>query len=665
MEDRSREAEMAEWVKSSSEAGMAQIARLPGRARLRDALETASRAGVSYREVHAAGGRLFSLRLDADASVAKLVVREADGAERVLFDPASESRTAPVAIDTFMPSPSGQLVAVHTTAGGGEVGPIRFLDVRTGRWRDDRIEPVWGEFYAAWMGDAAVFFTRLRVAAGPDLFKDLGGGVHTLGTPSSEDTIVLASSGPQRVTVRPDELPVLSTSPHSDWSLGLLAGARVDTRMLVARTADLTAGRPAWREVAGYDDQIVSSGLLGSSIYAISTKRAPNGEVHRIDAATGTARDTVVVMPASDVVLTALFAATDGIYVVTLKDGINGLLFLPGGKSPALTVTLEPATISGVAATGDGRGITFGVTTWTRNVRFVLAEGGTARETGIASASYTGAGNVDAMVTEAVSADGTRVPLTILSLKQAAKTGAAPALLNAYGSYGISMSPSYSANLFPWIERGGVYAVCSVRGGGEKGRAWHEAGRAANKKNAHADFIACAETLIASNHTRADHLAVTGTSAGGHLVPPVALERPDLFRAVVSRVGVVNPTRYAAAESGPNQYAEFGDPGTEVGFRGLALQDAYLMLDQAADSPDWFITVGLNDHRVEPWMSAKFAAKALQKFGDKRLVLIRADAEAGHGVGSTRDQTVEEWADTFSFLLNRFGDPEFQIPPSQ
>jgi prolyl oligopeptidase len=134
---------------------------------------------------------------------------------------------------------------------------------------------------------------------------------------------------------------------------------------------------------------------------------------------------------------------------------------------------------------------------------------------------------------------------------------------------------------------------------------------------------------------------------------------------VVSRVGAVNPTRYASAENGPNQYAEAGDPRTEAGFKGLAQMDAYRMLDQATDTPDWFITVGLNDHRVEPWMNAKFAAKALEKFGAKRVVFMRADAEAGHGIGSTRDQTVEEFADTFSFLLNRFGDPEFPLPVSQ
>ena len=252
----------------------------------------------------------------------------------------------------------------------------------------------------------------------------------------------------------------------------------MDARVLVSRTGDLKAGRPEWREIAGYDDQIISADVLGSSVYAISTKRSPNGEVQRIDAITGTVSNATVVMPASDVVLSGLVAAKDGIYVVTLKDGNNGLLFLPVGTTPARPVDVEPATINGVMPTGDGRGITFGLTTWTRNTRFLLAEGGTARETGIASDTYAGAGQVHAEVTEAVSADGTHVPLTILSRVPASRAVAAPTLIDAYGSYGIAMSPSYSATLFPWIERGGIYAVCGVRGGGEKGRAWHEAGRA-------------------------------------------------------------------------------------------------------------------------------------------------------------------------------------------
>jgi len=665
MEDSANAASMTEWVRSATAANMKQVAQLPGRGRLRDALMAASRAGVSYREVRTGGNRLFALRLDPDSAVNKLVAREADGVEKVLFDPAAGAGGNPATIDSYAPSPGGVLVAVHTAEGGGEIGPVRFLDVATGKWRDDVIQPVWGEFYVSWLDDATALFTRMGDSkSGGDPLRSMQGGIHRIGRPPGEDIILLAPPPLRPGTVAPTEMPLLLTHAKSPWVAGAFLGASPEARVMVASARDVRAGRATWREVAGYEDRVSSFDIFGDGIYVIVTKDTPNGELRRLDAVKGTLAGAELVLPAGEGVLTTVTAADDGLYVVTLKDGVNQLLFLPGGKPPAREVALDPATIAAVWPTGDGRGITFGVTTWTRNARFFRADAGVARETGMASASYSGADKVEATVSEAVSADGTRVPLTVLGLKGRQKTGQAPTLLDGYGSYGIPYSPQYGFTVFPWIERGGLFAVCGVRGGGEKGRAWHEAGRSANKPNAHADLIACAEQLAKSKDTDAAHLAVTGTSAGGLLAPPAALKRPDLFKVVLSRVGVVNPTRLAVAENGPNQFREMGDPQHEAGFKALVAQDAYLMLDKATTMPDWLITVGLNDHRVAPWMNAKFAARAMTKSAGHSLVFVRADADVGHGIGSTREQTADEWADAFSFLLNRFGDAEYQLPRS-
>jgi prolyl oligopeptidase len=662
MEDPANASSMTDWVRSATAANMKQVAMLPGRNRLRDALLTASQAGVSYRDVKESGGRLFALRLDPDATVHKLVMREGGIPEKVLFDPAAGPK--PATIDTYMPSPRDTLVAVHTAEGGGEIGPIRFLDVATGAWRDDAIAPVWGEFYVVWLDEATALFTRMGDGVGNDALRTMRAGIHHIGRPASEDAIVLAPPPLVPGAVTPTEMPLMWSPFGSPWVIGAFVGAAPDARVMVAPARDVRAGHVNWRAVASYDDRVNSYDVFGDGIFLVTTKHAPKGELRRADAAKGTASTAEVVLPASERVLTSVASARDGLYVVTLKDGVNGVLFLPQGKPPAREVALEPATIGSGWLTSDGRGLTLGVTTWTRNVRFFRLEGGVARETGVASASYAGAEKVEATMSEAVSADGTHVPLTVLGLKGREKTGRAPTLLEAYGGYGIPFSPDYSSVAFPWIERGGLIAVCGVRGGGEKGRAWHEAGRGANKPNGHADLIACAEQLVKSKDTDAAHLAVTGTSAGGMLVPPAALKRPDLFTVVLSRVGVVNPTRLAVAENGPNQFREVGDPQTEAGFKGLVAQDAYLMLDKATTMPDWFITVGLNDHRVAPWMNAKLAARAMAKPEKRSLVFIRADADAGHGVGSTRTQTAEEWADAYSFLLNRFGDPDYQLPPN-
>jgi prolyl oligopeptidase len=210
-----------------------------------------------------------------------------------------------------------------------------------------------------------------------------------------------------------------------------------------------------------------------------------------------------------------------------------------------------------------------------------------------------------------------------------------------------------------WNQRGGTYAYCHTRGGGELGEAWHRAGIKANKVNAQADLIACGERLVQLGYATPRTLGVYGVSAGGLLVPPAALRRPDLFAAAVTRVGVVNPVRLAAASNGPNQYGEMGNPDTKAGFEALAVQDSTLLLGKARGGPDFLFTIGLNDKRVEPWMSAKLVAMMRARWGNRHLALIRSDGKAGHGPGTTRDQDLEERADIYAFFLNRFGSPGF------
>lgn len=181
----------------------------------------------------------------------------------------------------------------------------------------------------------------------------------------------------------------------------------------------------------------------------------------------------------------------------------------------------------------------------------------------------------------------------------------------------------------------------------------------ANKVASHADLIACAQRLVRLGYATPKTLGIFGSRAAGLLIPATALKRPDLFAAVVTRVGIVNPIRLAAANNDPNQFGEMGDPATEVGFKALAAQDSTVLLGKATGGTDFLFTVRFNDKRVDPWMSAKLAAMMRAKWGNQHLVLIRSDGKAGHGMGSTRDQALEERADIYSFFLNRFGAPEF------
>jgi prolyl oligopeptidase len=450
------------------------------------------------------------------------------------------------------------------------------------------------------------------------------------------------------------EFPILLRTQTSPLALALGTGARSDVRLLVARAADVAAGTGAWRELARYEDEVSNFAALDDDLYYLTTRGAPNGQVlHRRLAGTElTTPDTV--LAESGLVLANLEATRDGVYVAAQRDGIAQLLFLPGGRGPAQPVALPmEGDLSNLRVDNDGRSVVFGLNGWTRATTFYRATGGRAESLGLQSDSWSRAAELTTVREEAISADGTRVPMVVI-LPPGGKRAAMPTLLEGYGSYGaLTVSPWYSPYLLPWAVRGGALAFCGTRGGGERGRAWHEGGRAEKKPNAQADFIACAERLIAAGYATPKTLTASGTSAGGQLVPPAVLKRPELFAALVPRVAILNATRLGAAPNGANQFAEMGDPGTETGYRGLASQDAYLMLADAKDMPDTLITVGLNDKRVAPWFAAKFAARASQRFAGRRLVFVRADAEAGHGVGSARDLQIAEFADTLAFLRDR------------
>jgi prolyl oligopeptidase len=294
---------------------------------------------------------------------------------------------------------------------------------------------------------------------------------------------------------------------------------------------------------------------------------------------------------------------------------------------------------------------------YTRSDAYYRATAGKAAPLGLDNPTAPSAKARTVVEDWATSADGTKVPLTIVY--SGARKGPAPTVIDAYGSYSVSGQPFYSASWDAWNQRGYVYAYCHIRGGGELGEAWHRAGMQANKVNSHNDLIACGKRVVQLGYATPKTLGIFGASAGGLLIPMAAMKAPDLFAAAVTRVGIVNATRLAVANNGPNQFGEMGDPNTKAGFRALAAQDSTLYLKEAKGGPDFLFTIGLNDKRVDPWMSAKLVSMMRAKWGDRHLVLIRSDGKAGHGIGSTRDQGLEERADIFAFFLNRFGVPGF------
>jgi len=398
------------------------------------------------------------------------------------------------------------------------------------------------------------------------------------------------------------------------------------------------------------------------------------------------------VIPESDRVLTGLAVAKDALYVSALDEGYGKLMRLQfnvkvvhavktkQGKKTRTQVTKSavpkkagvamrddvalpfPGTVREITTDPLQAGALVTLESWNEPPRIFHVHGKTGRLEGTALIARGDLDSSALAVTRGAvrSHDGTRVPLSLIHRKGLKLDGRNPTLMTGYGSYGIRMEPHFTPQWLAWIERGGVIAVAHVRGGGEYGEVWHRAGRKLTKPNSWKDFIACAEWLIEKGYTDRAHLAGMGGSAGGIVIGRAITERPDLFAAAVSNVGMNDVLRFEVTANGPPNVPEFGSVKTEEGFKGLYEMSAYHHVRDGTPYPAVFLTTGINDPRVASWEPGKMAARLQAATSSGKPVVLRVEYAGGHGVGSTADQVTEELADRYAFLLWQMGVPEFQ-----
>ena len=316
------------------------------------------------------------------------------------------------------------------------------------------------------------------------------------------------------------------------------------------------------------------------------------------------------------------------------------------GQSKGPLVVVKPAP----DGAGDGSGWLLPYTTFRHD-----PASGRTEPAGLAPPSTLDLGAYEAQRLTVTARDGTRVPLSVVARKGLPRDGRNPTLVQAYGSYQISINPFFSPRTLAFLERGGVFAVAHVRGGGEYGRRWWKAGQKLNKPNTWRDLIDCCEHLVKTRWASRGTLAIQGGSAGGITVGMALTERPDLFAAVISNVGVSNALRAEFGQNGPPNIDEFGSVKDEDGFRGLLAMDATQHVKPGTAYPAVLLTIGMTDPRVEAWQGAKMVAHLQRANRSRHPILLRVSFDAGHGLGSTRSQIDDERADEFAFVLWRAG----------
>jgi prolyl oligopeptidase len=370
----------------------------------------------------------------------------------------------------------------------------------------------------------------------------------------------------------------------------------------------------------------------------------------------------VVVVPESGVVIDNIGAARDALYVQDMDGGYGNFRRLGAdGRSAAIPLPFE-GSIQALWTNTTEDGVYWLGTSWLVPFTVLHFDPATGQhsDTGLSPHPPIDLRAYEAIRTSATARDGTKVPLSIVARKGLKRDGRHPALVNAYGSYQIVNPPFFNVRNIAFLEHGGVVATAHVRGGGEYGKRWWKAGQKLTKPNTWRDLIDCCEALVRDGWTSPAHLAIQGGSAGGITVGRALTERPSLFAAVVSNVGVSNPLRAEFTQNGPPNIAEFGTVTEREGFLGLEAMDALHAVRDGVAYPAVLFTTGLQDPRVEPWQVAKMTARLQKATASHNPILLRVNLDAGHGLGSTRSQVDDERADEYAFVLWRAGAPGFQ-----
>ncbi|MGH9114439.1 MAG: prolyl oligopeptidase family serine peptidase [Acidimicrobiales bacterium] len=655
--------EVAAWVTAQNALTDQVLSTSPDRervrARIRD-LWDYPKSGVPFER----GGRWFQTRNSGLQNQAVLYVgTEVSDEGRVLIDPNALSADGTAALTHLSVSPDGSLAAYAVSESGSDWMTWRMRDVESGSDRPDVVR--WSKFsLAAWRHDLSGFFYSGMDEPSPaGAYRDESRGLrllfHRLGSDQADDRVVF--SAPEQ----PDWLPNAEVSEDGRYLyITVGRGTGPENMLLVADLGDESLGS---QDIAGdFSCKALAVGNEGRRLLVLTDQGAERCKVVAAEVG-GAGVPWTDVVPESDDTLLEAQVCGGRLVCHYLRDAHSILQVFETTGHPVREVSL-PGLVS-LAADPLGNGsfegrsssdvVHFQVVSftesgalWSHNV----ATGDTALVRPSTSKLATGD-----FVTEQVFADsddGTRVPMFITHRRDVRPTGEVPALLYGYGGFDIAITPSFSVTFAAWLDRGGLLAVANLRGGGEYGRAWHDAGRLANKQNVFDDFGACARRLVGSGWSRPGCIGIFGGSNGGLLVGASVTQRPELFGAAVADVGVFDMLRFHKFTIGWAWRSDYGDPEDPEQYRWLR---SYSPLHNVRDGtcyPPTLIMTGDHDDRVVPGHSFKFAAALQAAQHCDSPVLLRVATSAGHGLGKPTTKLIDEATDRVTFLdLALRGDP--------
>jgi prolyl oligopeptidase len=646
-DDRSKETEA--WVKTQNEVTFNYLSNIPYRAQIKERLEKLwnyERISAPFKE----GNYTYFYKNNGLQNQSVLYRKDKAGKEEVFLDPNTFAADGTTSLANLEFSKDGSLVAYSTSEAGSDWNKIIIMDAVSKKVLEQPIVDV--KFSGiSWLGNDGFFYSSYDKPEGSELSAKTDQHklyYHKLGTSQKEDKVVFGLNEKRRY---------------------VSGGVTEDQQYLIVTAANSTTGNELYLKdlsnpnskletiVDNFNSNNYIIDNVGSKLYIVTNLNAPNQKMVTVDAKNAKPENWKDFIPQSDYVLSP---STGGGYIFAnyMKDAI----------SQVIQYDYEGKAIREIKLPGVGSAGGFGGKKTDKELYFSFSnyitpgtiysydpKAGTSKEYQKPKVDFNSA-DYESKQVFYTSKDGTKIPMIITHKKGLKLDGKNPTVLYGYGGFNVSLTPSFSVANAVWMENGGVYAVANLRGGGEYGKKWHDAGTQMNKQNVFDDFIAAGEYLIAQKYTSSDYLAIRGGSNGGLLVGAVMTQRPDLAKVALPAVGVLDMLRYHTFTAGAGWAYDYGTANdSKEMFDYLKNYSPVHNVKKETKYPATLVTTGDHDDRVVPAHSFKFAAELQDKQAGENPVLIRIDVNAGHGAGKPISKTIEEVADIQAFTLYNMG----------
>lgn len=659
------------WSKAENDRTRAYLDSLPARAALHDRLtQLMAQSSASYGGLQNHGGQFFAMKFAPPKQQSMLVVlpslNDISG-ERVVVDPNAMSEKGSIAIDFYVPSADGKLVAVSLSQNGSEDGTGRVFEVATGKELGDTVPrvnfPTAGGSIA-WKHDGSGFYyTRYprdneRPKEDSVFYQQVY--FHKLGTDTAQDTYVIGKDFPKTAEI------ALRADDSGKYLLAAVANG--DGGQHAFYVMDSTG---KWTQLATFDDGIATAQFgrgKDARLYLLSRKDAPRGKVLSVGLSDLSLKKAKLVVPETSgnpsdengrASIASIQPGFGALYVIDQMGGPTRVrVFRPGAKAGFEILPAPPVSSVGQIVSLASGDIALRSSTYLDPSGWYLIESksGKATKTALMNKSPVTFEDAEVLREFAVSKDGTRIPMSIIRRKGTILDGSNPVLLNGYGGFNISEAPGF-LGVFgrTWLDQGGVYVVANLRGGGEYGEEWHQAGKLTQKQNVFDDFAACAQHLIDEKYTSREHLAIMGGSNGGLLMGAEVTQHPELFRVAVSSAGIYDSLRVELDPNGTFNVTEYGTVKDPEQFKALYGYSPYQNVKNGTAYPSILFLTGENDGRVATYHSRKMIARLQAADSSGHPILLRTTSSAGHGIGTALSEAVNQWADMFSFMFDQMG----------